>query len=166
MSTKLIRVVAVLFVLMSAACGGTPAEAPAVNTDLKYSVSQEGYQVQFMGTPYEIAVDNCDGARDSTKIEERSQRYLAELNIEVSNKIAAEFGGNVGVAKAVLRDEIGIALGIRIGTETEARSSVEIVTPPGKKTVTTIQWKEVWTEGSIAIIRPDGSWTMLTSIQG
>ncbi len=160
MKSLTFNMLALLAALILVSCGTTtPAtpESSATYPGLAYSVAQESRQVQFAGGPFEIQVDNCDSARDSIKREERSKKFLTEFNIEISNKVAVEFGGNIGVAKASLRDEIGIALGVRLGTELETKSAVEIVTPAGKRTVTTLQWKEVWTEGSISVKRPDGS---------
>src|SRR5690606_24508716 len=106
----------------------------------------------------EIQTDNCGNSRDAGKTETRSETYVTELNIEISNKVGIEFGGDVYVAKAVLSDEIGIALGIRVGKQTGASSSIEIVIPAGKKSNTKVQWQEVWTKGMVSIVRPDGTY--------
>jgi hypothetical protein len=157
---KVVITSVILALLISSGCSTPPANTQDPNTDsnLKYSVAQESQQVQFIGLPYEIPVDNCNGARDSEKTDERSKSYLTELNLTVSNKVAAEVGGDVEVAKVMLSDEIGIALGIRIGTETQAKSSIKITTPAGQKTVTHVQWKETWTDGTISISRIDGTY--------
>lgn len=153
---------AVIFVsvLFLSGCGNPPAntQAPKVDTNLQFSVMQEGQIFESIGAPYPIEVDNCKGARDSEKVEERSNTFITELNLEVSNTVAAEVGGNIEVAKVMISDQIGLALGTRIGTSTEARSSVKIVTPAGYKTVAHLQWKEVWTSGKIAISHPDGTY--------
>ncbi len=166
-SATALVVLSVLLIL--AACtpvSAIPTSPPTVARDkFKYSVAQEGFTTQLTGTPYDIVVDNCSGARDSTKTEERSQTYLVELSIEVSNKIAAELGADIKLAEVMLRDEIGLALGVRIGSQAQAKSAIEIVTPPGAKTVTTIQWKESWVRGNIAIQRPDGSYIGVVPFQ-
>ncbi len=132
-------------------------EAPQVETDLKFLVEQGNPLVESVGAPYEITADNCQGARDSVKTDERSRTYSIELRLQVSNTVAAEVGGNVGVAKAMLSDEIEVALGITIGTQIVSTSSVTITTPPGQKTIAHLQWKEVWTSGTIAVSRSDGT---------
>lgn len=152
------RVVLAMLLLSGCSTPSSTTQSSTINPDLNYSVHQESQQVQFIGTPYEIAVDNCNGSRDSEKTDERSKTYLTELNLTISNKVAAEVGGDVEVAKVVLSDEIGLALGIKIGTVTEAKSSIKIITPAGQKTVTYVQWKETWTDGTIAISRPDGTY--------
>ncbi|MCL4271556.1 MAG: hypothetical protein KJZ72_18505 [Anaerolineales bacterium] len=160
MDVKLSKTIAFVLTLILSACG-TPqgnTQVPKVETNLQFTVRQESQLIESVGAPYEITVDNCNGARDSEKIEERSKKYLTELNLEVSNKVAAEVGGNIEVAKVMVSDEIGLALGIRIGTETESRSSVKIVTPAGQKTVAHLQWEEVWTSGTVAVSRPDGTY--------
>jgi|GEM_PF-4762972 outer membrane murein-binding lipoprotein Lpp len=160
MNAKIILTAIVVSLLFLSGCANPPVntQAPKVNTNLQFSVKQEKQETKTAGAPYEITVDNCNGARDSEKTEERSKTYLTELNLEVSNKVAAEIGGNVEVAKVMLSDEIGLALGIRIGTQTESKSSVKIVTPAGQKTIAHLQWEEVWTSGTVAISRPDGSY--------
>ena len=152
---------ALVTLLLLASCAPTVTPTPVSSDtrgEFQYQVAREGFTTQLSGIPYEIVADNCNGARDSRKTEERSQAYVVELNVEVSNKIAAEVGGNVEVAKVMLRDEIGLALGVKIGSQAQAKSTVEIVTPPGAKTATTVQWKETWVKGNIAIQRPDGSY--------
>ncbi|MBI3175128.1 MAG: hypothetical protein HYZ25_15485 [Chloroflexi bacterium] len=141
-------------------CATQPIDAQGhkPESNLQFTVRQDKQLVKAVGVPYEIAIDNCDGARDSEKMEERSKTYLTEIDIEVSEKVAAEVGGSVEVAKAMLSEEIGLALRIRIGTETEAKSSVKIITPPGDKTVAHLQWEEVWTSGTISVTRPDGTY--------
>lgn len=160
MNVKFSTTIVFVSLLILSACGNPPAntQVPKVETNLQFTVRQESQLIESVGAPYEISVDNCNGARDSEKIEERSKKYLTELNLEVSNKVAAEVGGNIEVAKVMVSDEIGLALGIRIGTETEARSSVKIVTPAGQKTVAHLQWEEVWTSGTVAVSRPDGTY--------
>ena len=146
--------------LLALSCGSaTPAteESPGTYSNLKYAVAREGLQAQSIGDPFDVSIDNCEGARDATQTVERAQKYLAVFTIEVSNQVAAEFGGNIGVARAAISDQIGLELGVRLGAEQESRSRVEIVTPAGKKTITTLQWKEVWTKGTVAIKRPDGT---------
>lgn len=150
-------VVFLVSVFLLSGCGSSPSN-PKVDTNLQFSVMQEGQIFESIGAPYPIEVDNCNGARDSEKIEERSNTFITELNLEVSNTVAAEVGGNVEVAKVMISDQIGLALGTRIGTSTETRSSVKIVTPAGYRTVAHLQWKEVWTSGKIAISHPDGTY--------
>ena len=160
MNFKFVITVMIIPLLILSGCAPPPAneQASKVETNLQFSVKQESQLVESIGAPYEITVDNCKGARDSEKIEERAKIYLTELILEVSNKVATEIGGNVDVVKVMLSDEIGLALGIRIGTSTEAKSSVKIVTPAGQRTVAHLQWEEVWTTGTIAISRPDGTY--------
>jgi len=160
MNVKFTITVMVGSLLILSGCTTPPAntQVSKVETDLQFSVKQESQLTKSVGAPYEITVDNCKGARDSEKIEERSKTYLTELNLEVSNVVAAEIGVNVEVAKVMLSDEIGLALGTRIGTSTEAKSSVKFVTPAGQRTVAHLQWEEVWTAGTIAISRPDGTY--------
>lgn len=160
MNIKNTFAVILMSVLLLSGCGNPPAntQAPKINTNLQFSVMQEDQIFKSIGAPYSIEVDNCKGARDSEKVEERSKTFITELNLEVSNTVAAEFGGNVEVAKVMISDQIGLSLGTRIGTSTEARSSVKIVTPAGYKTVAHLQWKEVWTSGKIAISHPDGTY--------
>lgn len=151
-----VLILGLLFSLAS--CGRVPTADTAAYTNFQYTVVPEGYTVQLSGTPYEIPVDNCDGARDSSKNEERSQKYIVELAISISDSIAGEFGGDIEIAKATIRSEISAALGIRIGSEVEAKSSVGIVTPPGKRSLTTVQWKETWTKGTVEIKKPNGAY--------
>lgn len=160
MNMKNTFAVILVSVFLVSGCGHSPrnTQAPKIDTNLQFSVMQEGQIFESIGAPYQIEVDNCKGARDSEKVEERSNTFITELNLEVSNTIAAEVGGNIEIAKVMISDQIGLALGTRIGTSTEARSSVKIVTPAGYKTVTHLQWKEVWTSGKIAISRPDGTY--------
>lgn len=144
-----------ILIFLISACS---PQNPTSQTDLNYDVAQESYQFQFLGNPYEISVDNCNGARDSIKTEERSQKYIVELHIDITNEIASEIGGDIEVARITLAREIGRALGVQVGTETTTTSSVQVITPAGKKTVTSVQWKETWVQGKIAVIRPDGSY--------
>ena len=167
MNIKLAITITIAALLILSGCGTPPPEetqVPQENTeaspskqDLEFLVEQGNPLVESIGAPYEITADNCQGARDSTKTEQRSRTYSTELRLDVSNTVAAEVGGNVGVAKAMLSDEIEVALGITIGTQIESTSSVTITTPPGQKTVAHLQWKEVWTSGTIAVSRPDGT---------
>lgn len=160
MNTKNIFTVILTLVVFLNGCANPSAntQAPKVNANLQFSVMQEGQIFESIGAPYPIEVDNCKGARDSEKVEERSNTFITELNLEVSNTVAAEVGGNIEVAKVMISNQIGLALGTRIGTSTEARSSVKIVTPAGYKTIAHLQWKEVWTSGKVAISRLDGTY--------
>lgn len=157
MKTKSVAAIIISFLLVSG-CATSASDTPPAKTDVQFLVKQESQLVQSVGAPYEITVDNCDGARDSEKVEERSRTYFTELNLEVSREVAVEIGGNIEVAKIMLSEQIGIALGIRIGTQTESKSSVKIITPAGQRTITHLQWKEVWTTGTISVLRPDGSY--------
>ncbi len=160
---KLLSLGCIIFLFLSACSPsqGTvvPTQAsPAPYSGFKYDVKIEDQQLVLWGNPYEIDTDNCGSSRDAGKKEERSQTYTTELNMEISNKVGIEFGGDVQVAKAVLSDEVGVALGIRVGSQAQASSSIEVVTPAGKKSNTKVQWQESWTKGTISIIRPDGTY--------
>lgn len=161
MNAKTTITVFIISFLILDGCATAPTndtQAPTVGTELQFLVVQDNQLIRSVGAPYPIEVDNCNGGRDSEKIEERSKTYITEMDIAISDAVAAEVGGSVEVAKMMLSREIGLELGIRIGALTEERSSVKIVTPAGYKTVTHLQWEEVWTSGSIAINRPDGTY--------
>ena len=159
---KIKKTFVIIFVsfLFLSGCANPSAstQAPKNEINLQFSVMQEDQIFGSIGQPYPIEVDNCKGVRDSEKIEERSKAFITELTLEVSNTVAAEVGGNVEVAKVMISDKIGLALGLKIGTSTETRSSVKIVTPAGYRTVTHLQWKEIWTSGKVAISRLDGTY--------
>ena len=125
----------------------------------QFTVQQGEPLVQSVGAPYEITADNCQGARDSEKIEQRSNTYSTELKLDISNTVAAEIGvgSDLAGAKATVSDAIETALGVSIGAETQATSSVRIITPPGYKTVAHLVWKQIWTSGTVAVTRPDGT---------
>lgn len=133
-------------------------ESKAEPENLEYSVARTNTFLQLAGQPDEILVENCGGERDSKQTITRSRSFLTALEIEVSNQVAAEFGGDAKLAEATLRAQIGTSLSVRFGAELENSSALEIITPPDTKTITTIQWKERWTTGDITIIRPDGSY--------
>jgi formylglycine-generating enzyme required for sulfatase activity len=153
-----ITVTIVLFLILSG-CTLTPAnpQVPTTGPDPIFKVEQGSPLFESVGAPYDITADNCQGALDSVKTEERSRTYSTQLKLEVSHKVAAEVGGDIEVAKAMLSEEIGVALGVTIGAETAFRSSVTIGTPPGQRTVAHLQWEEVWTTGTIAVSRSDGT---------
>jgi hypothetical protein len=129
----------------------------ATDPDLDYSVAEESSFLQLSGQPDEIPADNCGGETESVQTFRRSRSFQTELEVDVSQEVAAEFGGDFKLAKAAISKQIGLALGVRFGTETETSSELEISTPPGAKTTTTVQWKEKWTMGNISIERPDGT---------
>lgn len=158
MKANFIAVMMILFLILSGCTNSTSTpQSPKIESNLQFLVSQEDQLIRSVGSPYEVTVNNCMGARDSVKTEHRSKSYRTELDLAVSKTVAAEFGGDVKVAELKLSDEIGISLGIQIGTTTEAASSVQITTPPGNRTVTHLQWEEVWTSGTISVSRPDGT---------
>lgn len=126
--------------------------------DLTFSVAQTESYLQLAGQPEEIPVENCGGERDSTQTLTRSRSLLTALQIEISETVAGELGGDVKVAEALIRAEIGTQLGVRFGTETQISSALEIVTPPGRRSLTTVQWNERWTKGDVSIIRSDGTY--------
>ena len=133
-----------------------PAESSAQN--FRYEVLLESFRLEIWGSPYAVDINNCGGQTIIEQQERRSQRYIAELDIEISNSVAAEFGGDVLVAEATLGAQIGSKLGIRIGSEVEAETAVTLTASPGTKTETILQWRQSWTEGKIAILRPDGNY--------
>jgi hypothetical protein len=155
---KIKKICSAIFVIFQlVAC--TSSQQPAENsTNLRFSVVQNDQIFESIGMPYPIEVDNCEGARDSEKVEQRSRTYITELHLDVTKTVAVEVGGDIKVAKAILSEQIGATLGTRIGTSAEAVSSVKIVTPAGYKSITYLQWKEVWTSGSISILRSDGTY--------
>jgi hypothetical protein len=159
MNVKIILITVFVLLFPLSGCSNSPTtQVPTNNSNLQFSVVQEGQILESIGEPYPIEVDNCDGARDSEKIEERSRSFITELSLEVSETVAAEVGGNIEVAKIMISDEIGVALGVRIGTSIETRSSIKIVTPAGYRTIAHLQWREVWSSGKVAISHPDGTY--------
>jgi formylglycine-generating enzyme required for sulfatase activity len=160
MNAKSAIIVTIISFLILSGCTSPATENPQTPTTGSgpiFKVEPGNPLFESVGAPYEITAANCQGARDSEKTEERSKTYSTDLRIEVSNTVAAEVGGDIIAAKATLSDEIGVALGVTIGAQTEIKSSVKIVTPPGQKTVAHLQWKEEWTSGTIAVSRPDGT---------
>jgi formylglycine-generating enzyme required for sulfatase activity len=153
-----IIVMIVLFLILSGCIPSmsTNTSVPTGETSFVFLVEQGDPLFVSTGAPYEITADNCQGARDSEKTEERSRTYSTELKIEVSNAMAAEVGGDIKAARLMLSNEIGTALGVTIDSQTSSTSSVKIITPPGNKTVARLEWKEIWTSGTIAVSRPDG----------
>ena len=161
MNVKLAITVTIVSFLILSGCTPEPPTPPTPTVDSGpiFSVKQGSPLVESVGAPYDITADNCQGALDSAKTEQLSRMYSTELRLDVSNTVAAEVGvgGDILAAKATLSDEIETALGVTIGAETQSTSSVTIGTPPGQRTVAQLQWKEVWTSGTIAVSRPDGT---------
>ena len=154
---KVMLLLAACILPITVACANSlPSTSPPSNNALKYGVSKMGKKLVLLGNAFEINVDNCGQQRDSIKKEERSKTYRFQLSITISAKVGAELGGDM-VAQAKIATEIGNALNISIGAEDNSKSIVEITTPPGKRSVTTLQWKESWTQGSISIDHADGT---------
>jgi len=124
---------------------------------LKYTVTLIDIEERSSGLPDDIPLENCGGTRDSEQTQTVSRNFSAEWSVKISANIATEFGGNVGVAEAKVKGEIGKEVGVTSGTEIAASSSLKIITPPRTKTITTVQWKEKWTLGTIRIERLDGT---------
>jgi hypothetical protein len=131
--------------------------ANAAEPNLDYSVIEEGTFLELSGQPEVISADNCGGETESVQTFRRSKSLRTELDIDISQEVAAEFGGDIKLAEAAISRQIGIVLGIRFGAETEMSSQLEISTPPGARTDTTVQWRERWTKGNIILKRSDGS---------
>lgn len=153
MNNKLVFVCAVLLLVFSSLISCNNPTEP----NLDYSVDEQDLFLQLSGQPDEISSDNCGGETESVQTFRRSKSFQTELDIDISQEVAAEFGGDIKLAKVAISKQIGLALGVRFGTETESSSELEIPTPPGSKTITTVQWKEKWTKGNISIERPDGT---------
>ena len=155
---KVYFVLAVVFVLTLLVACRSNEQSREKYLDFEYQVTEEKSRVELAGAPYTIPTDNCDSDTASKKSQEVTKTFLTDLEISVSNEVAAEFGGDVAVAEAVLSGKIGTELKVKIGTQSENKSTVEVTVPAGKKNNTEVQWKEVWTEGSISVIRSDGSY--------
>jgi len=142
--------------------GQAPAITPPPDLshvpELNYEVVQTEATFQALGPPEDISAENCGGIRDTVQTQKRSRKFTATLDMSVSSKVGAEFGGNVLVAEAVIRGEIEVRVGVRFGTEVELSSDLTITTAPGTKTITTVQWKEKWASGKVEITRPDGTY--------
>jgi hypothetical protein len=156
------RIAFVMSLVLLASCTASPVasnqpENPASKPDgMKYLVSQSGSEAKLLGEPFEIPMDNCGGSTEVKQTQEKSRTYTTELNIEISEKVAAEIGGNIEMATAKLSEEVGIQLGVRFGSANTTTSKIEIPIPAGKRTVTTLQWKEEWAKGIISIAHPNG----------
>lgn len=149
----------IVMLLVSCGGNGNANTTPAPYTEFEYDVKQTGTDVlQFAGQPFPITADNCGGLESSSQTTTRSQKFTTELNVEISSSLTTEFGGDAKVVKAVLGSEIATKLGVTLGVESQATSSLEITTPPGTKTTALLQWKAQWTKGDISIIRPDGTY--------
>lgn len=128
----------------------------STSDELEYSIENTELIVEFSGSPFPVIADNCNGPGILKKTIDRSMSFITKLNIEISSQVAAEFGDSVELAKATISEQIGAKLGIAVGIEHQVSSSVEILTPPGKRTVTTLQWKATWEKGQVTVIHPNG----------
>ena len=154
------RIMFVVGLLLVVSCTtSTQIPNPPLNAEgVKFLVSKDGSEAKSLGEPFEIPTDNCGSSTVVKQTQEKSRSYTTELNITVSDKVAAEIGGSVEVANAKLSAEIGIQLGVRYGIENTSKSSIEISVPAGKRTITTLQWKEEWTKGTVSVVRPNGEY--------
>jgi len=163
---RYIRFLLLLLVITLAACAPQKGASDAASnespvpgiSDLRFEVVKKGKRTVEQGEPFEISVNNCGGETSSTHAQTETRSYQTELQIDVSQTVAAEIGGSVEIAEAVLRDEIGMQIGVRFGSEATSSSTVTIEAPPNSKIVTTLQWKEEWISGEVSILRPDGTY--------
>lgn len=137
-----------------------PTEAipnPPPEFDPTILVNTFNSTLSLTGSPEKISLNNCGGLRDSTLTQNVSRSFIAEVQLEVSDQLAGEFGAGIEIVEAKIRNEIGAKLGVRFGTQLSRSSEVVANVPPGHKTITTVQYQEHWTKGEVEILRPDGS---------
>lgn len=165
MKFKLLFFVLLSWILASCSPSNNPApdssggnSQPALPSGMRTIVSSDGSQTKVVGEPFDVPMDNCGNTTTVTQSQEKSRTYRSELDITVSKNVAAEIGGTVEVATAMLREEVGVQLGIRFGTDNTFTSRIEMPIAPGTQTITTLQWKEEWVTGNVTIVRPDGSY--------
>lgn len=69
--------------------------ANAAEPNLDYSVIEEGTFLELSGQPEVISADNCGGETESVQTFRRSKSLRTELDIDISQEVAAEFGGDI-----------------------------------------------------------------------
>ena len=136
----------------------TSTSTPFIEPTILVNLQSSGPEVDFTGSPEEILLDNCGGLRDSTLTQTVMRSFIAEVQFEVSDQIAGEFGVGVKIVEAKIRNEISAKLGVRFGTQLTRSSEVEAVVPAGHRTITTLQFKESWKTGDVELLRPDGTY--------
>lgn len=158
MNTKcLLTYVLCLIVLTACRAQAEPDEPRNNIPELDYEITQNTKITKLVGTPFDVSVDNCGNPSATKKNEQRSQSFQSELSIEVSNKLALEFGGDVKLAKIALQDEVGMTFGIKFGQESISTSSLATDILPDHRAIITAQWKETWMDGTAVVKKPDGS---------
>ena len=164
MKSKVLFFVLLSWVMISCSPANNPTPAssensqPALPAGMQTIIASDGSQTKVVGEPFQVPMDNCGNTSAVTQKQEKSRTYRSELEIAVSKNVAAEIGGTVELATAILREEIGVQLGIRFGSENTFSSSIEMPVAAGTRTVTTLQWKEEWVTGTATIVRADGSY--------
>lgn len=158
MTAKYLLTYVLCFIVLTACSAQAEPDEPHNNIpELDYEITQNTTITKLAGSPFEVSVDNCANPSATKKNEQRSKSFQSELSIEVSNKLALEFGGDVKLAKIALQDEIGMTFGIKFGQETLATSSLETEILPNHRAIITAQWKETWMDGTAVVKQPDGS---------
>ena len=137
---------------------GSEVPETKVESGIRFEIEKGETQTKAEGVPFDIVMNNCGGTTAITQSQTETRSYQTKLQIDVSQSVAAELGVSIDVAEAILRDEIGVQLGVRFGSDTTSSSSIEIEVPPASKTITTLQWSEEWLSGKVSIIRPDGQY--------
>ena len=76
---------------------------------------------------------------------------------EFSEAVRGALGGDIIVAGAEIEAEVGVKLGIQVGTSESVKTERQIETPADSITNVTSQWEEIWQTGSVSISKEDGT---------
>jgi len=152
-----------LLIIVFAACGQTSTLAPdssdiAEHRDLKYFVkTDDSVSIAVAGNEFEITTNNCGSRVSAIERISRSRQFNVILDVQFSNAIRGQLGGDIIVAGAEIEAEIGASLGLQIGSTETASTERQIETPADNIKNVTLQWEEVWQTGQVFIDRADGS---------
>ena len=134
-----------------------PASPVAQATDFAYIVSLDDKpDISVSGNEFEITTNNCGSRVSTLQSFSRSRQFQVTFAAEFSESLRGQLGGDIIVAGAEIEAEVGLALGVQVGSSETVQTERQIETPADSITIVKLRWEEIWQTGSVRIQYDDG----------
>lgn len=155
----LILIVSVLLVLLGG-CNDqdnpdeTSIPTPTASaTQYSYIVSiDENPSIKVSGSEFEVTTNNCGSRVSALESFSRSREFEVTLNAEFSESLRGKLGGDLIIAGAELETEVGLQLGVQVGSTESVRTERQLETPSDSITIVKLRWEEIWQTGRVTLI--------------
>ena len=144
----------ILFCLNAVAC--RKPQEPLQN-NYRYITQVDGAtSIAVTGSEFQVTTDNCGSQASTVESFKRARTFEIAITLEVTEEVRGKIGADL-VAGAEIEAAIGSSLGLQIGEKETVEGGRELETPANSKTITTLQWEEIWQTGKVFIERDDRS---------